>query len=658
MIQLVTEDMPFLVDTVSMTLAQAGLAKQLIIHPILRVHRAQPMVRSARCMRTLEAPADEAGGVHESWQYWRIDPVGDAQDCERLRRRLAGPLADVRRACRDWRRMRNAVTRLCADISRNPPPLAADVVAESRALLQFMESHHFTFLGFRESRLRQGKGGPELIAVPGTALGLLRHRGRGDPGIITANIRRALRSPGLLIITKANHRSTVHRPDYLDYIGVKRFDERGRVVGEARILGLWTSSAYRADPRQVPWLRYKIKHVIERFPFTPYSHDAKRLQQILETLPRDELLQAGVADLVRCARAVLALQERVRVRLFLRRDEFRRFWSCVVYVPRERCDAAAQARIETLLRAALHSSQLDSSLSIGEAPLAVLHVVARVDPSSSPRIDVERLERAIASALVSWRDRLRSALLGVFGTSASPLARAAATPPRSASYQQDVEPALAIADITDLEGLDSAEESMQLRLYRPPHQRLQRAHLRILRRGEALSISDVLPTFEHFGLRVIAERPYRLTWPDGAAAWVQDFELEHYALHSVAVARVADQLIAAFRAIRARTLDDDGFNRLLIASELGVRQVMVLRACCRYLLQTGIPFSQAYMERVLGAHPITARELCELFEQRLAPQPSRGAGGHAYGYSSGASGARSRRWSVRTRTASCGHFSR
>ncbi len=625
-IEVVTDDMPFLIDTLSMTLAPLGLSVQLIVHPIVRVWRdAGGAIQ--RLEWEVEAARSADGGVRESWQYWRIDRVGDRAECDQLQRRLLSALADVRRCCSDWMRMRNAALELCAQMSREPPPLSAETIAESRELLQYMEAHHFTFLGFRESRLRRGRNGPELVPLPGTALGLLRrrHRGPRDAGIAAANIRRALRSPELLIITKANHRSTVHRPGYLDAVGVKRFDARGRVIGEARFLGLWTSNAYSADPRQVPLLRHKLKRVIEHFPFAADSHDGKRLAHILETLPRDELFQAAVADLIRCARSVLVLQERVRVRLILRRDEFRRFWSCLVYLPRERCDAAAQERIEALLRAALHGGEIDSRLAIGDSPLAQLHIVVRVDPMSNPRIDGERLEREIAAALVSWRDRLRAALLARFDEArAHALERrfAGAVP---ASYRQDVDAMLAVDDIADLEQLDGAPEAMQLRLYRPAQQRQQRVHLRIIRRGEAVSVSEVLPTFEHFGLRLITERPYRLAWADGSAAWVQDFELEHHALRPVAVPRVAEELIAAFRAVRAGTLDDDGFNRLLISAELGLRQVTVLRATCRYLLQTGIPFSQSYMERVLGAHPATARELCELFEQRLAPQAGRGA---------------------------------
>ena len=619
-VQLITDDMPFLVTTLSMTLTQAGFPAQIIIHPILHVQRDA----GGRLLR-LDRDLEGDGGRHESWQYLRIDRVADAVECQQLQRRLLLALADVRRACKDWMRMRNEVLRLCADISRNPPPLHADVIAESRALLQYMESHHFTFLGYRESALHRHGRKLELLPVPGTGLGLLRRRRRQarDGGVPTANIEQALRSTDLLIITKANMRSTVHRHGYLDYIGIKRFDARGRPIGEARILGLWNTGAFRTDPRQVPWLRHKLKRAIEHFPFAANSHDGKRLQNIMQTLPRDELFQASVPDLIRTARTVLVLQERFRVRLIMRRDEFRRFWSCLVYLPRERCDADAQARIEQLLRTALQGTETDSSLTIGDEPLAQLHTLVRVDPASQPRLRVDQLERQIAEALVSWRDRLRTALGSRFDeTRARSLERRYASD-FPASYRQDVDASQAVDDIVDLEGLDQAPELMQLRLYRPPHQSPHRVHLNIIRRGEALSVSDVLPTFEHFGLRVIAERPYRLSLAGDSTVWIQDFELEHFALQRFVVARVADGLIAAFRAVRAGELDDDGFNRLLIASELGLRQVMVLRACCRYLLQTGIPFSQSYMERVLASHARTARTLCLLFEHRLAPVASR-----------------------------------
>jgi glutamate dehydrogenase len=621
-VQLVTDDMPFLVDTLRMTLTQAGLSAQIIIHPILHVRRDA----DGRLIE-LDQNLQSEDGWRESWQYLRIERLADTAEAQQLQRRLLAALRDVRAACRDWMRMRNAVLKLCAQISRNPPPFSADVIAESRALLLYMEAHHFTFLGYRDNLLQRRGRKVELLPVPGSGLGLLRRARRVARVSATsaANIRQALRTPELLVITKANVRSTVHRPAYLDYIGVKRFDERGRVIGEARILGLWNSSTYNSDPRQVPWLRLKLKRVVEHFPFAANSHDGKRLQHILETLPRDELFEASVADLIRCARAVLVLQERARVRLILRRDEFRRFWSCLVFLPRERCDQEAQGRIETLLRTALHGNSLDSSLSIGDAPLAQLHILVRVDPTSRPRVSTERLEHAIAEALISWRDRLRSALRARFDEArvhALERRYASAFP---ASYCQDVEAARAVEDIIAIESIEAATEHMQLRLYRPPTQPAHGVHLVIIRRGEALSVSEVLPTFEHFGLRVIAERPYRLSLETGAAVWIQDFELEHYPRQRFELSHIAEQVLAAFRAVRAGELDDDGFNRLLIAAALSVPQVTLLRTCCRYLLQTGIPFSQSYMERVLAARAHSARALCLLFEQRLTPIVTRSA---------------------------------
>ncbi|HLK71224.1 MAG TPA: hypothetical protein VKT19_04670, partial [Steroidobacteraceae bacterium] len=572
MLELICEDMPFLVDTLQMALARAGLAVHLQVHPVLSVQRDA----RGRLLALTEASPERVPAAlqrRESWQSLRIDAPLRESEARSLLHALRAALADLRRAVRDWQPMRRALLRVCAELTQHPPPLPAESLAEGCALLQYMEAHHFTFLGMRDYRLHRARGRLQLRPVPGTGLGLLRQRDRpshqegGGPS--ATNIRRALRSSELLIITKANARSTVHRPGYLDYVGVKRFDARGRIVGETRILGLWTSNSYRADPRQVPWLRLKLARVVAQFPFTPDGHDGKRLVHILETLPRDELLQASVADLARCARAVLSLQERARVRLYLRRDEFHRFWSCLVFMPRERCDAATEQRLTQLLCTALHGEEAHSELRLGEEPLAQLHVTVRVAADGTLGEEQRaQLERRVAAALVSWRDRLRSALAARYGERRALELERHLAPSFPLSYCQDVDAALAVEDIGDLESIDTAAEHMQLRLYRPARQALERIHLRILRRAEGLSVSEVLPIFEHFGLRVIAERPYQLKWPDGASASIQDFELEHITGAPVALESVGAELIAAFRAVRAGELDDDGFNRLLIAGGL------------------------------------------------------------------------------------------
>jgi glutamate dehydrogenase len=617
-LEVITDDMPFLVDTLLMNLATAGIGVRLIVHPIINARRNG----SGRLLGF--GPAGSAARVTpESWQQLWIDRIADEGERRQLEGELARALDGVRRACTDWAQMRATVGQLLERMEQQPPPLPLPVVRESAELLRYMADNHFTFLGYLESKLRRGKGGPRLEPVPGSGLGLLRDgkapRGGQRASVPSDNIRRALHSRDLLVLTKANVRSTIHRTGYLDYVGLKLFDRRGKLSGEARIIGLWTTSAYRADPRTVPLIRQKVQRVIDHFPFSPTSHDGKRLVQILDSLPRDELFQASYRDLVRCARTVLVLQERQQVRLVLRRDEFRRFWSCLVFLPRDRCDAEARRRIEALLQRELGGGQLDSSLTVTDSPLAQLHVVVRCDEHFSPAIQHARLEREISEALVTWRDRLRQALhLAHEEQRAAALERyyAEAFPD---AYRQEVMATLAVQDIADLEALGKAEGTTWLRLYRPAAQPGERVHLRIMRRVDALPVSEVLPILENFGLRIIGEHPYELRWPGAASAWIQDFELEQQERQVIDVAALAPQLTAAFAAVRAGELDNDGFNRLLISAGLQVREANVLRVYCRYLLQTGIPFSLAYMARTLNQHGSITRELWRLFDRCLSP---------------------------------------
>jgi len=410
----------------------------------------------------------------------------------------------------------------------------------------------------------------------------------------------------------------VHRPGHLDCVVVREFDRRGRLAGESRFLGLWTSSTYHADPATVPVMRLKVARVIEGFGFRPASHDAKRLISILENLPRDELFQASVAELRHCARIVMALHERARgVCVVLRRDPLRRFWSCLVYLARERLDNESFRRIEAVIRRALRGSQLDSSLAVGDAPLAQLHITVRVAGHAPLTASRQALQRELSAALVTWHERLRHELrIRHDAATAAALERrfARAFPP---AYQQDVPAPQAVRDIEDFSG-NAVTGAGRLRLL-PAKPGTPRPHLRLLRHGEPLAISEALPILESFGLRVIAERPYELHLSDGRVAWVQDFELAAFGHHGSDSAALEAQLNIAYAAILAGELDSDGFHRLILGAGLSVAQTRVLRAACRYLLQTGIPFSQAYMERVLHAHSHIARDLWRLFERRLNP---------------------------------------
>ncbi|HTX04398.1 MAG TPA: NAD-glutamate dehydrogenase [Steroidobacteraceae bacterium] len=616
LVQIVTDDRPFLVDSVGIAFGRAGLAMHLIIHPVLEVRR------DARGRLVgLGANGDQPHQA-ESWELYEIDRQTDPAAIERLRRDIESTLTDVSLAVDDWRAMREHVRTLVADLKREPPPLPAEEIAEACELLEWMEERHFVFLGYRYYRLERGIREDRLIAEARTGLGILRSRAaarRPAATVLTGDIRARARERELLVLTKANSVSSVHRAEYLDYAGVKSFDARGRVIGEHRFLGLWTSSAYHRSPRDIPLLRRKVDRVIQYFGLDPHGHDGKAVLNVLETYPRDELFQASIEDLIRIARGVVNLYERRTVRLLARRDPYHRFYSCLVYVPRDRYNTEVRQRIEQIILEGFAGRTVESQVQISGSSHARVHVVVRTEPPGPRKVDIAAIERRIADAALTWTDRLREVLVAREGEAAGIALAARYRRAFPLAYEDDVAPADALADIGDLERLRSAPEAQRLSLHRPRQQRPARMHLKVVRLGEPVPISDLLPILENFGLRVIAERPYELAWPEGGAAWVQDFELEHRDGHAIDIGRIDARFKEALTMTWSGETENDGFNRLLLGADLTAREIIVLRAYCRYLLQTGVPFSQAYMERALAANPAIAAGLVRLFQARLDP---------------------------------------
>jgi glutamate dehydrogenase len=621
----VTDDMPFLVDSLGMAFGRADVAVHLIVHPVLQVRRD-------RRGRLLDIGANGAGLTHaESWQLYEIDRITDPRQLQKLQQDLEATLADVRVAVRDWAAMRERVRGIISELENHPPPLPTAEVSEVAHLLAWMEERHFVFLGYRYYQLHRGRSEDRLVPERGSSLGILsttRRQGqRPGAAVLRGDVRAKARAPELLILTKANSTATVHRPELLDYVGVKTFDKRGIVSGEHRFLGLWTSTAYHGSPRDIPVLRHKVDRVIEHFGLDPASHDGKEVLNVLETYPRDELFQAGVPDLIRIVRGVVNLYERRTARLLVRRDPYHRFYSCLVYVPRDRYNTEVRERIEQIAREGFAGTAVESQAQISGSSHARVHVVVRTDPAQYQKPDFGRIERLIAEAALTWSDRLREVLTERLGE-----ARGLALAGRyrhafPLAYEEDVTPAAQVLeDLNDLEALREQPKALKLNLYRPPGQVLPRVHLKIAKLGDPVPISDVLPMLENFGLRVISERPYELAWPEGGAAWIQDFELEHRDQLIIEIEQIEEMFRDAFAAAWSGAIENDGFNRLLLAAELNARQIVVLRAYCRYLLQTGVPFSQAYMERTLAANPAVARSLVRLFEARFDPAAQRQRG--------------------------------
>jgi glutamate dehydrogenase len=613
---IVTDDMPFLVDSLSMVYGDLSAGVHVIVHPVL------PAKRDARGRLTVAGGDNDEGAHPESWQLYEIDRQEPHRLAE-LERRLQSALADVRVAVADFPAMRERVRALVSELASEPPPLRIAEIDEARSLLDWMEGQHFVFLGYRHYRLERGRSIDKLIPDAKSGLGLLR-AGHGNhprplPTTLQGELRKRAREPNLLILTKANSIATVHRATYLDYIGVKEFDAKANVIGEHRFLGLWTSTVYHRSPRDIPVLREKVARVVDHFGLDPQSHDAKAVISVLESHPRDELFQASVEDLIYIVRGVVNLYERRTVRLLLRRDPYQRFYSCLIYVPRDRYNSEVRARIEKIIRDAFNGRSLETQVQISESSHARVHVVVRTDPAERRKVDIPAVERAIAEAATNWLDRLRSVLAENHDESAAIelVERYGGSFPLA--YIEDVEPHAALEDIADLDTLRQDARGLRLNLHRPRGQAASRVHLKIVKRGDPIPISDVLPMLENFGLRVIAERPYEINWPEGGAAWVQDLELEAREGARVDIARVERLFREGFSAVWRGDAENDGFNRLLLGAQLTIRQIVVLRAYTKYVLQTGVAFSQAYMERTLATHAPIARQLVELFETQFDP---------------------------------------
>jgi glutamate dehydrogenase len=620
-IELVNDDMPFLVDSASMAINRAGFSIHLTVHPIFKVMRDD----KGALQKIVPPHENLVEGRQESFIRIEIDRETDKAFLKELEQSLLDSMQDVRASVEDWAEMRNCASEIINNLSKQPPQLDPAEVSEGIKFLDWLVNNHFTFIGYREYDLVKDDGEDILKPVSKSGLGILRNHARmsSDKGLVLPkDIRETARARELLIITKANSVSTVHRPSYLDYIGIKRFDENGNVIGERRFLGLFTSSAYSRSPRDIPLLRQKVEQVMlrSRLPFN--SHAGKALLHILETFPRDELLQASTDELFEIATGVQQLQERQRVKAFLRRDMFGRYFSCLIYVPRERYNTQVREKIQILLKEQLNGHEVESSAQISESILARVHLIVRTTPWKFPDYDIQAIEENIEEIVRSWLDKLHDAAVERYGEEQGiKLVHryGESLPP---AYREDVKPKAAVFDLEQMEGVQSGDE-LRMSLYRPTHNPKGLWRFKLFHAEQPLPISNALPMLENMGLKVISERPYEVDLPDDSIIWIQDFDIVYGNANGIAPEDVRDIFQDTFLKVSEGLAENDGFNRLVLAAQLTWREVALMRAYCKYLLQTGIPFSQTYMEQTLVNNAAITRQLVELFAVRFQPNNSK-----------------------------------
>jgi glutamate dehydrogenase len=626
-IEIVNDDMPFLVDSVTMEVNRHGLTLHLIVHPILAV------TRTADNALVGVAASDDRSARRESFIHVEVDRIADTAALDELATDIERVLDDVRSAVEDWQKMRARLATILGEISAKAPPLPAEELSEGEAFLAWLSENNFTFLGYRRHELTKVAGEDALKIVPGSSLGILRGlEGKEVAASFAAlppEVRAYARRPELLVITKSTSRSTVHRPGYLDYIAVKRFDANGDVCGEDRFLGLFTSIAYSADPSEIPLLRRKTANIIARAGVVPGSHAAKALANILTNYPRDEFFQTSEDELLTTVVGILRLGERQRFRLFVRRDAFERFIVCLIYVPRENYTTDLRQKWQAILLEAFDGSSTEFNTQLSESVLARIMITVRTTPGKIPAFDVRALEARLAAVSRRWEDDLKAALIESYGEARGNELFKQFGRAFPAGYREDFAARMAVPDIALMAGL-TATKPLAMSLYRPLEAAPGMLRFKLYHLGGAVPLSESLPMLEHMGVKVLDERPHRVT-PSGAEPiWMHDMgmlaaahdtEVEIDSLHEV--------FESAFGQIFRGEVENDEFNRLVVAARLPAQEIVILRACAKYLRQIGFPLSQSFIQATLAVHAGIAQQLVALFKVRFDPEGGAGAGARA-----------------------------
>jgi glutamate dehydrogenase len=620
-IEVVNDDMPFLVDSLMGELNERGLHVRLIAHPIFTVVRGQDG-KLASPPTEGRADGGAKGAQSESFIHIHIERIDDANKRGELANALVAVLADVRLCVQDWKPMVARVSEVIAELKADPPPIPVAEIAEAIQFLEWLAANNFTLLGVQDYAV----AGDDLQPISGSGKGLLRRadltilRRGGQAVTITPEIRAFFNEPKALIVTKANVKSRVHRRVYLDYVGVKRFDRNGLLVGEFRIIGLFTSGAYTRPARLIPYLRRKVDSVVRRAGFDPEGHSGKALVNVLETYPRDELFQIDEDTLYRFALAIMQIEERPRVRVLARRDRFDRFVSVLVYAPRERYDSKVRQEIGAYLAEVYHGRVSAFYPWFPDGPLVRVHFIIGRDAGETPSLDRETLEDAISAIVRTWTDALSEALTDAFPGRA----RALFDRYRDAfsdGYREAHSPIEAAADIRTIEGL-SADRPLAVDFYHQVWDRQDCVGLEVWSHGRPIPLSERVPVLENMGFRVVDERTYQVV-PAGTGAtgvWFHDMTLECIAATASDLETRQQALEALFIVIMRGVAENDGYNALTLAAGLAWRDVALLRTISRFLRQIRLPYSQDYMWATLRKHAGLAAQIVELFHLRFDPR--------------------------------------
>ncbi|WP_086661587.1 NAD-glutamate dehydrogenase [Lentzea kentuckyensis] len=620
-VQVVTDDMPYLVDSVASELTRGGVQVQRVVHPIVVVRRDPVTGERTEVLPTADPADPPADALAESWMNIEVDLITDADRARELETRLLTVLTDVREVVEDTDRMVSTALQLAEELGKDP----AEDTTDGSKLLKWLADGHFTFMGYRQYELVQEDGEPALRAVLASGLGVLRQDSLAARSLTAGpdNGAQAL-SPDLLVLTQASAQSSVHRSVYPYYVGVKTFDSEGNVSGEHRFLGIFSTTALHEDVLDIPVIERRVREVIHRAGFPLQSYSGQRMLEVIQNYPRTELFSVDSDTLYQTTTGVIALAERRRLRLFLRRDPFGRFFSCLVYLPRDRYTTTSRLAMQEVLLAELGGLNLEYSARIGESALARVHFMVHTDPARTLEPEVHAIQAKLAEAVRSWDDRMVEAVggddLGAESATEQGQRFASVFPE---AYKEDFPASTGLEDYRRIEAL--VEGDLDMVFYVPENAEPGERRFKLFVTGDGITLSDVLPMLQRMGVIVVDERPYEIAREDGVQCWIYDFGLriDQAALAQLSEADLDNVRVRfqdAFAAVWRGEAEVDRFNSLVLQAGLTWQQAAMLRAYAKYLRQAGTPYSQDYIEDAVLGHTSVAIALVALFESRFDPR--------------------------------------
>lgn len=621
-IELICDDMPFIVDSMRLVINRLGLTSHLIIHMGgIRVKRDANHCISEVLPRNNNKKSAGKNVIQEAPIFVEIDRITDPKLLAQLQHNIELALRDGRVVFEDWEKMRSKVREAADGVDQLTKFIDPNEVQETKAFLNWIEDHHFTFLGVRDYELIH-KGKETLLKpIANTGFGVLRDSlstidGKTFP--MTPEARDLLLSPRILLMTKTSTLASVHRDAYTDYIGIKRYDKNGEVIGERRIIGLYTSAAYHTNPKHIPFLRHKVAMIMENSNLKLQSHSGKVLLNILETLPRDDLIQGSEDELLEIAMGIFYMQERKRIRLFARIDAYHRFISCLVYVPRDRANTELRTAMKKILEESFQAEEVTFTTLFSESVLARIHFIIKVNPDNYPEFDLKEIEQKLIDAGRSWTDDLQNNLYDIFGEEQANQLFVRYKNAFPVGYMDNFSPRTAVYDMKHVELL-TPEKPLGINFYKSLDEAENSFRLKIYQHNDTIPLSDVLPILENLGLKAISERPYALKYDDGSMTWIDDFALIYTKNSTFEVDEVKERFQNAFSHVWFGDAENDGFNQLVLAAGLDWREVAVLRTYAKYFKQIGFTFSQVYIETALNNNIGIAGKLVSLFEIKFNP---------------------------------------